>query len=70
MAIRIFSLKKSEQTNNNPFIEIDGVELIKEDISKKAALKQNKLCSWAVNEQGNAYLLDDNVDKIYLNKTA
>ncbi len=70
MAIRILTLKKSEQVNSKPFIEIDGVEWIDEEIEIKGSSRENKLCSWIRGKQGDAYLLDENCQKIYLEKTA
>ena len=68
MAIRILLLKKSEQVNSKPFIEIDGVEWINEELEIKGSSRENKLCSWIRSEQGDAYLLDENCQKIYLEK--
>jgi hypothetical protein len=68
MAIRVLTIKKSEKVNNKPFIEIDCVEWIDEKIEIKGSSRENKLCSWIRSEQGDAYLLDENCQKIYLEK--
>ena len=66
MAVRIICIKKDEGEFENPYIAIDYLEWINERINVKGVTDRNKIHDWIKEEQGEAYIIDKNGEKIYL----
>ncbi len=66
MAVRIICIKKDEGKHENPYIAIDYLEWINERINVKGVTDRTKIHDWIKNEDGEAYIIDENGNKTYL----
>jgi hypothetical protein len=66
MAVRIICIKKDEGKYENPYIAIDYLEWINERINVKGVTDRTKIHDWIKNEDGEAYIIDENGNKINL----
>ena len=66
MAVRIICIKKDEGKYENPYVAIDHFEWVNERINVKGVTDRSKIHDWIKNEDGEAYIIDQDGNKIYL----
>jgi hypothetical protein len=66
MAVRIICIKKDEGKYDNPYVAIDHFEWVNERINVKGVTDRSKIHDWIKNEDGEAYIIDQDGNKIYL----
>ena len=66
MAVRIICIKKDEGKYENPYVAIDHFEWINERINVKGITDRSKIHDWIKEEDGEAYIIDENGNKIHL----
>jgi len=66
MAVRIICIKKDEGEYETPYVAIDYLEWINERINVKGITDRTKIYDWIKEENGEAYVIDRNGDKLYL----
>jgi Protein of unknown function (DUF3892) len=66
MAVRIICIKRDEGEYENPYIAIDYLEWINERINVKGITDRTKIYDWIKDENGEAYVIDKNGEKLYL----
>ena len=66
MAVRIVCIKKEDGIYQNPYLAIDHFEWVNERINVYGITDRSKIHDWIKNEDGEAYIIDENGNKIYL----
>lgn len=66
MAVRIICIKKDEGKYENPYVAIDHFEWINERINVKGVTDRAKIHDWIKDEDGEAYIIDQDGNRIYL----
>jgi hypothetical protein len=66
MAVRILCIKKDEGKFKNPYVAIDHFEWVNERINVKGITDRTKIHDWIKEEDGEAYIINQNGDKILL----
>jgi len=66
MAVRIICIKTDTKPHHNPYVAIDSLEWINERINVKGLTERAKLYDWIKNEDGEAYIIDNNGNKTSL----
>jgi hypothetical protein len=66
MAVRIICIKKDEGEYENPYVAIDYLEWINERINVKGITDRAKIHDWIKEEDGEAYIIDKNGNKLRL----
>lgn len=66
MAVRIICIKKDEGKYDNPYVAIDHFEWVNERINVKGVTDRSKIHDWIKDEDGEAYIIDQDGNKIYL----
>lgn len=66
MAVRILCIKKDEGKFDNPYVAIDYFEWVNERINVKGITDRTKIHDWIKEEDGEAYIVDQNGEKIPL----
>lgn len=66
MAVRIICIKRHLGKHKNPYVAIDYLEWINERINVKGITERTKIYDWIKDENGEAYVIDQRGDKLYL----
>lgn len=66
MSVRILSLKKSNQPNENPYLAIECFEWVNERIKVNGITDRAEIYDWLKNLNGEAYIVDNSGNKYYL----
>ncbi len=66
MAVRILSVKKEAGVYDNPYLAIDYLEWVNERINVKGITDRPKLHDWIKDENGEAYIIDEQGERIFL----
>ena len=66
MAVRIICIKKDEGKYENPYVAIDHFEWVNERINVKGVTDRSKIHDWIKDEDGEAYIIGQDGNKIYL----
>jgi hypothetical protein len=66
MAVRIICIKKDQGKYENPYVAIDHFEWVNERINVKGVTDRSKIHDWIKDEDGEAYIIDQDGNKIYL----
>ena len=66
MAVRIICIKKDEGISDNPYLAIDYFEWINERINVNGITDRTQIYDWIKDGNGEAYVTDDNGNKVYL----
>ena len=66
MAVRILSIKTDETPHENPYVAIDSLEWVNERVNIKGLTERSKLYDWIKNEDGEAYIIDNDGNKTSL----
>lgn len=66
MAVRIVCIKTDVAPHQNPYVAIDLLEWVNERINVKGITERTKLYDWIKNEDGEAYIIDNQGNKTIL----
>jgi hypothetical protein len=66
MAVRIVCIKREEGIYPNPYLAIDHFEWVNERINVYGITDRSKIHDWINDENGEAYIIDENGNKITL----